>query len=277
MHSHFLVHRDIKPDNFALGIGNNAKKIYIFDFGLTVYYRDPKTKLHFPFRENRGLTGTPRYASINSHLGNEQSRRDDMESLGYCLLYLVKGKLPWQGLHADIESNRIDKVKDIKMKIPVEVLCEGLPKPFEKYIRYCRALKYEDEPHYPKIRAMFKDLSWHLQNNEEVKAIKMPTTSPKEEKLEGTTEITRLEEMKTAPTDIIQKNQGHPLKCIRELIQIQKGGAPSTSGISRAQENSITNFSDCIKARKQDASSFDFNEKDMDEHNVKGNATLSII
>lgn len=138
VHSRSFIHRDIKPDNFLMGLGKKANQVHIIDFGLAKKYRDPKSHLHIPYRENKNLTGTARYASINTHLGIEQSRRDDMESLGYVLMYFLRGSLPWQGLKAATKRQKYEKISEKKMATPIEVLCKGFPLEFVTYFQYCR-------------------------------------------------------------------------------------------------------------------------------------------
>jgi serine/threonine protein kinase len=121
VHSRSFIHRDIKPDNFLMGLAKKANQVHIIDFGLAKKYRDPKTHIHIPYRENKNLTGTARYASINTHLGIEQSRRDDMESLGYVMMYFLRGSLPWQGLKAGTKRQKYEKISEKKMSTPVEV------------------------------------------------------------------------------------------------------------------------------------------------------------
>eukprot|EP00826_Nyctotherus_ovalis_P020020 TRINITY_DN1624_c0_g5_i1.p1 TRINITY_DN1624_c0_g5~~TRINITY_DN1624_c0_g5_i1.p1 ORF type:complete len:268 (+),score=62.83 TRINITY_DN1624_c0_g5_i1:666-1469(+) len=151
------MHRDIKPDNFLIGVGPNEHIIYIIDFGLTKHYCNPKNGMHIPYKDNKSLTGTARYASLNTHNGVEQSRRDDLECLGYILVYFMKGSLPWQGLQAKDRKEKYEKIKGKKASIGLEKLCEGLPNEFAGYIKYCRSLKFDEAPNYVYVKKLFED------------------------------------------------------------------------------------------------------------------------
>ncbi|KAJ9506468.1 hypothetical protein QJQ45_019467 [Haematococcus lacustris] len=191
VHTRSFIHRDIKPDNFLMGLGKRANQVNIIDFGLAKKYRDPKTHVHIPYCENKNLTGTARYASVNTHLGIEQSRRDDLESLGYVFMYFLWGSLPWQGLQAAtkkqkwVKANvapqqvfcgagqhrmpdeyltcfslncRYEKISEKKMKTSFESLCKGLPQEFITYFTYVRSLRFDEKPDYAFLRRMFRDL-----------------------------------------------------------------------------------------------------------------------
>jgi casein kinase 1 epsilon len=158
MHQKGFLHRDIKPDNFLMGLGRKANQVYIIDYGLAKKFRDLQTHKHIPYRENKNLTGTARYASVNTHLGVEQSRRDDLESLGYVLMYFLRGSLPWQGLKAGTKKQKYDKISEKKMLTPVEVLCKSYPSEFISYFHYCRSLRFEDKPDYSYLKRLFRDL-----------------------------------------------------------------------------------------------------------------------
>jgi len=160
MHAKNFIHRDIKPDNFLIGLGKRADKIYIIDYGLSKKYRDPRTGLHIPFKDNKSLTGTARYTSINTHLGIEPSRRDDLEAVGYVLMYFLKGKLPWQGLQARHKKEKYERIMETKIATPIETLCKGYPEEFAVYLNYCRGLRFEDRPDYNYLKRLFKDLFW---------------------------------------------------------------------------------------------------------------------
>ncbi|CAN6293251.1 unnamed protein product [Urochloa humidicola] len=158
MHSKGFIHRDIKPDNFLMGLGRKANQVYIIDYGLAKKYKDLQTHKHIPYRENKNLTGTARYASVNTHLGIEQSRRDDLESVGYLLLYFLRGSLPWQGLKAGTKKQKYDKISEKKMLTSAEVLCKSYPSEFISYFHYCRSLRFEDRPDYSFLKKLFRDV-----------------------------------------------------------------------------------------------------------------------
>lgn len=158
VHNKNFIHRDIKPDNFLMGIGRHCNKLFMIDFGLAKKYWDNRTRQHIPYREEKNLTGTARYASINAHLGIEQSRRDDMESLGYVLMYFNRGSLPWQGLKAANKKQKYEKISEKKMATSVEVLCKGFPAEFAMYLNYCRGLRFEEKPDYKYLRQLFRIL-----------------------------------------------------------------------------------------------------------------------
>ena len=125
IHERGFIHRDIKPENFVIGLNDKSNNLYIIDFGLSKRYKDKNTGQHIPYRENRHLVGTARYASINAHLGIEQSRRDDIESIGYVLVYLAFGRLPWQNKNE--KGKKTNKTLEKKLLTPPEVLCKNLP------------------------------------------------------------------------------------------------------------------------------------------------------
>lgn len=152
VHNAGFIHRDIKPSNFLTSL--DGKKIYLMDFGLAKQFLSDDKKKHISLRFERSLIGTPRFASLNVHRGYEPSRRDDLESIGYLLLYLTLGKLPWQGLRRDKDKN-IDAIYEMKTCTSLKTLCDGLPECFHEYLKYCRELEFTDKPDYEKLRNLF--------------------------------------------------------------------------------------------------------------------------
>ena len=153
LHKHHYIHRDIKPENFLIGTKEKSNIIFLIDFGLSKRYKNPKNHQHIPYREGRSLIGTARYVSINTHLGIEQSRRDDLESIGYVLIFFLKGILPWQGMKAG--GDKYQRIMEKKLQIPTEILCYGLPDELVYYLNYSKSLRFEDRPDYDYLRGLF--------------------------------------------------------------------------------------------------------------------------
>jgi casein kinase 1 len=158
IHSRSFLHRDIKPDNFLIGLNKRANHVYVIDYGLAKKYRDPKTMQHIPYTDKKNLTGTARYASINTHCGIEQSRRDDLESLGYVLMYFLRGSLPWSGLKATTKKQKYEKIMEKKISTPIDKLCGGYPQEFATFLNYARSLRFEDKPDYSYLRKLFASI-----------------------------------------------------------------------------------------------------------------------
>eukprot|EP01065_Artemidia_motanka_P045751 TRINITY_DN6787_c0_g1_i4.p1 TRINITY_DN6787_c0_g1~~TRINITY_DN6787_c0_g1_i4.p1 ORF type:complete len:398 (+),score=105.49 TRINITY_DN6787_c0_g1_i4:953-2146(+) len=185
MHSKHMIHRDIKPDNFLTGMGRRAGIVYLIDFGLSKPYRDPKSLKHIPFRSGKGLSGTARYASRNTHMGYEQSRRDDLEAIGYVLLYFLRGGLPWQGLQlprkkqkevsaipspagaspmsprrnkakVDKEREKTERIGQRKLSCGERSLASGHPKEFAEFLGYCGKLPFSSKPDYDLLRGLLE-------------------------------------------------------------------------------------------------------------------------
>lgn len=168
MHYKHIIHRDIKPDNFAFGAQESSRQaparieagennLYIIDFGLSKKYRCHRTYAHIPLQTGRSLVGTARYASLNTHEGVEQSRRDDLESLAYVFIYLLKGRLPWQDQKCATKQEKYARIGEIKREVAPEELCAGVHEPFLQFLKYARGLKFDEMPDYLFVKKIFSD------------------------------------------------------------------------------------------------------------------------
>lgn len=158
LHQRNIIHRDIKPDNFVMGTGTNENQVYIIDYGLSKRYRNPKTHQHIKEVMHKSMTGTARYASVSAMKGFEQSRRDDLESLGYVWMYLLRGSLPWQGLPAKTQEEKMNRIIEVKETTPFETLCEGFPSEFVTYFQIVRKLEFTEEPNYTELKNLFRNV-----------------------------------------------------------------------------------------------------------------------
>ena len=156
LHQKGFLHRDIKPENFVLGINENSKVLYIIDFGLSKKYLDKDNRKHIPLSTNKGFVGTARYASPNAHKGFEQGRRDDLISIGYLLMYFLKGKLPWQGLLIDAKDKKYEGIGKIKEDFDYISFFKGYNSAFLSYLQYVLKLEYDATPSYQYIKELFQ-------------------------------------------------------------------------------------------------------------------------
>ena len=158
IHDRHIIHRDIKPDNFVMGAQEDNAKLYILDFGLAKKYRSSRTLVQYPYVKKKKLTGTARYASIHALEAYEQSRRDDLESVGYVLMYFLRGNLPWQGLKVRSKEDRYKKILEKKKETSSQDLCKEFPHEFFEYVDYTKNLEYEENPDYDFLRQKFLDV-----------------------------------------------------------------------------------------------------------------------
>ena len=158
VHNCGILHRDIKPQNFLIGHGKYRNRVYLIDYGVSTAYIDPRTHEHMMYTNNNGLVGTAYYVSINTHLGDQQSRRDDLESIAYVLIRFLKGALPWQGFKVKSAEERNEKITQMKIQTSPEILCAGLPKEFKTFIEVVRRMRFDETPKYHWVRQIFNSL-----------------------------------------------------------------------------------------------------------------------
>ena len=155
IHDRHIIHRDMKPDNFVMGYDDKNARLYLLDFGLAKKYRSSKTLIQYPYIKKKKLTGTARYASIHALEEMEQSRRDDLESAGYVMMYFLRGSLPWQGLRIKTKEDRYKKILEKKKETTSDELCKNFPEEFKYYIDYTKNLGYSENPDYEKLKKNF--------------------------------------------------------------------------------------------------------------------------
>ena len=240
VHSKYLIHRDIKPENFLIG-DSDKYMIYIIDFGLSKKYRSSRTNKHIQFKLTKKFTGTARYASINAVRGAEQSRRDDLEAIGYMLLFFfTRGKLPWQGVSCKEKAQKYAKIYNMKKHLDYEVFCKNMPKEIITYMNYCKELPFEKEPNYEYLRNLFENVlkrngfqndlkfSWItdysiLKNIEEIKNIIAPNNFTKRKQSPQTRIYKKLESSREINKENnIHENSYNKLINNNSLVNIQK-------------------------------------------------------
>lgn len=153
VHNIGYLHRDVKPNNLMFGLGAKCNVLYLIDFGLSKSYI--KNRKHVSMTSSNSLVGTVRYASVNVHAGISPSRRDDLESLAYSLIYLLKGILPWKGIKKETSEERNDAIMFSK-KETIQNLCQGLPDCFNAYLMYVLLLEHDEMPNYEEYRRTFE-------------------------------------------------------------------------------------------------------------------------
>lgn len=160
VHEKGLVHRDLKPENFLIGLdGEKRSMVYLTDFGLAKRWQDEQTQQHFPLQRTKGLVGTVRYVSVNVHEGLSMSRRDDLESVAYILMYFIAGSLPWDGWETTKDDQFYTQVKVKKAALIRQKFLTTMPEPIQQFLIYCRNMSFEQNPDYDYWLKLFEEQS----------------------------------------------------------------------------------------------------------------------
>ncbi|KAJ9087244.1 Palmitoylated plasma membrane-bound casein kinase [Entomophthora muscae] len=217
VHEKSLIYRDIKPDNFLMGKphSKHANVVHMVDFGMVKQYRDPKTKQHIPYRERKSLSGTARYMSINTHLGREQSRRDDLEALGHVFMYFLRGSLPWQGLKAANNKQKYDKISETKQLTQIKDLCGGFPEEFTTYMNYTRKMAFEETPDYDYLRGLMDNVLKKLGIREEDEVFDW---------------MLQVDQIKTPSHSSFKVTENHPEAATRQTLHGSRANITSRMG-----------------------------------------------
>ena len=163
IHSKYLLHLDIKPNNFLIG-NPDSSLIYVIDFGFAKKYRSSRTGKHAQYSKKSYFNGNLKYSSVRTMNGIEPSRRDDLESLGYMLIYLYNLKLPWNNLCANDQNDLAQKIYEFKKDISLDSLCQDTPKEIKEYMKYVKSLKFEEEPNYEYLKNIFLKMLQKYEN-----------------------------------------------------------------------------------------------------------------
>ncbi|CAD8141347.1 unnamed protein product [Paramecium pentaurelia] len=255
VHKRGVIHRDIKPENILMGRGNDTNVVYLVDFGISKKYKI--NGQHIPFQEQKPFMGTTRYASISAHKGYELSRRDDLESLGYVFIYLLKGNLPWQNITSSSDKEKTKLVGKLKIELETKDLCKGLPNEIQRYMDYVQKLKFTSTPDYKYLFSLFQKIAqqqgfqldrkfdWNDQFTTSTKSSdgQQPRQSGKEFEI-GQDEIFKISEKpdkkyKQCESNLTQQSSVM-LNYVPSVIQ-QIGGRFGQKSIGRSRQNSRQN------------------------------------
>jgi len=191
LHAKNFLHRDVTPGNFLTGLEYNKNQLSLIDFGYSKMFWDSRLGKHRPNRSCKNVIGTPEYASLNAQKKRGLSRRDDLESVGYILVYFMIGKLPWQDVKLDKPWHKREAVSKIMTSTSITHLCKGLPKQFNLYLCYCGGLKFEEKPNYSYLCSLFQDLQRNSNNNcEKILSWNIQSVAPDEDTIDTEYEVT---------------------------------------------------------------------------------------